>query len=255
MGRTKEEWMRHQELEPMYEWIEANYGDDAGEEGSQEWDEAVQAFEEYCETQRLSEEEGYWQDELEWQIYTQSQLGVFDKQIRNIEELLRTEASSEAQFSLLVMLHAHTVAAVESYLASIFIHKVTNSEYLIRKLIESDPVFSEQMFTLKEIFQRQEKLKLTVAKYLSDLVFHKLEKVKPMFRDVLNCDFGNISWLFKAVSIRHHCVHRAGFDKEGNMVDISVTSIRELVLKSHRLIHDIDMRVSQLPEDDNGLSL
>lgn len=29
MGRTKEEWIRQQELEPMYEWIEENYGDDA----------------------------------------------------------------------------------------------------------------------------------------------------------------------------------------------------------------------------------
>ena len=40
MGRAKEEWMRREELEPMYEWIEENYGEDAGEEGSETWNEA-----------------------------------------------------------------------------------------------------------------------------------------------------------------------------------------------------------------------
>jgi hypothetical protein len=253
VGSAKEEWMRQQELEPMYEWIEDNFGDDAGEEGSEEWEEAVQAFEEYCENQRRLEEEDYWQGELEWYIYTQSQLGVFDRQIRSIEELLHVQASSDAQFSLMVMLHAHTVAAVEAYLASTFIHKVTNSEELIRKLVESDPVFSKMKFTLKEIFEKQENLKITVATHLKKLIFHDLKKVKPMFHDVLDCDFGDISWLFDAVSIRHHCVHRAGYDKEGKMVELSAGSIQDLVQRSRQLVHDVDRKVSEFPETDGVL--
>ncbi|MEY8212139.1 MAG: hypothetical protein RPT00_07750, partial [Gammaproteobacteria bacterium] len=164
---------------PMYEWIEENYGDDAGEEGSDEWDKAVQAYEDYCEALSL-QEEWYLQEELEWYIYTQSQVGKFDTQIRSVLELVEVQASNEAQFSLLVMLHGHTVAAVESYLASTFIHKVTNSEDLIRKLVESDPVFSKMKFTLKEIYEKHENLQLTVASYLRDLIFHDLAKVKPM---------------------------------------------------------------------------
>ncbi|RUO70083.1 hypothetical protein [Pseudidiomarina salinarum] len=79
MGRAKE-WMMEQEaLEPMYEWIEENY---AGEEGSEEWEEAVQAYEEYCE----HEEEWYQPEELEWYIYTQSQVGKFETQIQSVRE-------------------------------------------------------------------------------------------------------------------------------------------------------------------------
>ena len=180
MGRAKEELMRHQELEPMYDWIEENFGDDAGEEGSEEWEEAVQAYEDNCEYQQQLEEESYWQEELEWYIYSKSPVGIFNKQIQSVEELLEVQVSNETQFSLLVMLHGHTVASVESYLASTFIHKVTNSEELIRKLVETDPEFSTTKFTLKEIFEKQENLKLTVAKYLKDLIFHDLKKVKPM---------------------------------------------------------------------------
>ena len=68
MGRVKEEWMRHQELETMYEWIEENYGDDAGEEGSETWDKAVQAFEDYCENEQRLEQERYWQDEYDYYL-------------------------------------------------------------------------------------------------------------------------------------------------------------------------------------------
>ncbi len=251
MGRAKEEWMRQQELEPMYDWIEENYGDDAGEEGSDTWEEAVQAYEDYCENRQRQEEEWHWQEELEWYISSQSQIGVFDTQIQSVTELLNVQVSDETQFSLLVMLHGHIVASVESYLASTFIHKVTNSEDLIRKLVETDPVFSKIKFTLKEIFEKQEGLKLTVATYLKDLIFHDLKKVKPMFKDVLDCDFGDISWLFDAVKTRHHCVHRAGLDKDGNRVDISVDSIRKLIEGSNLLVHKVENIISQISESDD----
>lgn len=238
MGRAKEEMMRQEELQPMYDWIEENYGCDAGEEGSEEWNEAVLAFESYGWLVR--DEEEYMQEELQWYIYSQTQVGKFNIQIQSVEELLGVEASYETQFSLLVMLHGHIVAAVESYLASTFIHKVTNSEELIRKLVETDPVFSKMKFTLKEIYEKHESLKLTVASYLRDLIFHDLAKVKPMFKEVLDYDFGDIVWLFEAVKIRHHCVHRAGLDKEGDRINLTKKSILDLASKSSNLVNSIE---------------
>jgi len=148
------------------------------------------------------------------------------------------------------MLHGHIVAAVESYLASTFIHKVTNSEGLIRKLVGTDPVFSKTKFTLKEIYEKHESLKLNVATYLRDLIFHDLGRVKPMFKEVLACDFGEIGWLFEAVNIRHHCVHRAGLDKDGNRVDLSVESIRNLASKANDLVHSVENSVNETTESE-----
>lgn len=243
MGRAKEELIRQQELQPMYDWIEDNFGCDAGEEGSEEWEEAVSAFEEYCENQYIQEQKRHRQEEIEWYIYSQSPIVMFNTQMQSVRALLNIEVYNETQFSLLVMLHGHAVASLESYLAAKFIHKVTNSEELIRKLVESDPVFSERKFTLKEIYEKHEGLQLTVATYLKELIFHDLKKVKPMFKNVLDYDFGDISWLFKAINLRHHCVHRAGLDKDGNRIDLSVDSIRNLVDKSSALIWSIEKHV------------
>jgi len=253
VGRAKEEMMRQEELQPMYDWIEENYGDEAGEEGSEEWEQAVQAFESYCVRQQQREYESYLQDELEWYIDSQSQIGMFSTQMQSISELLNVQVYNETQFSLLVMLHSHAVASVESYLASTFIHKVTNSDDLIRKLVETDPVLSKMTFTLKEIYEKHKNLKLTVATHLRGLIFHNLKKVKPMFKDVLECDFGDISWLFEAVKIRHHCVHRAGRDKDGNRVNISVDSIKKLVENSSDLVRAVEARVSQISESESKL--
>ena len=246
MGLVKAWMMEQQEHEFMLEWIEENFGD-VGEEGSEEWKEALQA---YNSRHEQHEQEEYWyqQEELEWYIYSQSQIGKFDIQIQSVFELLEVQAGNETQFSLFVMLHGHIVAAVESYLASTFIHKVTNSEVLIRKLVETDPVFSKRKFTLKEIYEKHESLQLTVASYLRDLIFHDLEKVKPMFKEVLGCDFGDISWLFKAVNIRHHCVHRAGLDKDGNRVEITKASINTLASNSKDLIALVESSISKTSE-------
>jgi len=248
MGRAKEEMMRQDESQQMLDWIEDNYGEDAGEEGSETWKEAEQAYEDYCDESQRELEERYRQDELEWYIYSRSQIGIFDSQMQSVKDLLEIQVIGETQFSLLVMLYGHTVASVESYLASSFIHKVTNSEDLIRKLVETDPEFEDMKFTMKEIYEKQESLKLIVAKYLKDLIFHKLDKVKPMFKAVLDCEFGDISWLFRAVNNRHHCVHRAGVDKDGNKIDISIESIKELIEMSTLFVRDVEMQVSHVPD-------
>lgn len=251
MGRTKEQVMGQEELQPMYDWIGENFGDDGVEEGSIEWTQAVKAFEHYCENKKCIEEEEYWQAQLEWYIYEQSQAGTFNSQMVNVEELLHTDLTrDESRFSLLVMLHGHVVASLEAYLAGTFIHNVTSSEKLIRKLVETDPHFSNTKFTIKEIFEKKEQLKLTVADYLQNLIFHDLKKVKPMFKDVLGCDFGDISWLFNAVIKRHHCVHRAGLDKDGNRIELSADSIRVLIDISKELVRKIEKTISLTPKSD-----
>jgi hypothetical protein len=255
MGRAKDEMMRQEELQPMYDWIEDNFGDDAGEEGSEEWEVAVQEYEDYCENLQRLEEEDYWRDQLEWYIYKQSQIGIYRSQMVNVEQLLHVDLTSdETRFSLFVMLHGHVIASLEAYLAGTFIHKVTNSEKLIRRLVETDPYFSNQKLTFKEIFEKKETLKLTVADYLQDLIFHDLKKVKPMFKDVLDCDFGDIAWLFRDVIKRHHCVHRAGLDKDGNRIELSVNSIKDLVFMSNKLVNRIEEIISPIPEETDEAS-
>lgn len=186
------------------------------------------------------------EDELEWEVVHSDQLAMFNKQLVEIPTILQIDIAKSAQFSLLVMLHAHVVSALEYFLSTTFIHRVTNSDKLIRKLIETDPEFGNRKFTVNEIYVQHSNIKSTVATYLKGIIFHNMRKIKPMYSEVLSFDFGDISWLFRAVRVRHDCVHRAGYDKEGTPVTVSVESIKELVNNCRTVAEKIDAHVQEL---------
>lgn len=195
--------------------------------------------------------EFYDEEELLWEINSTEQLKIYKNHIKSIKEiLLNHDLSKEIEFSLLVMLHSHIIASIELFLSSTFIHTVTNSEEFIKKLIETDPELGKKTLTLKEIYEEQKKLKITVASYLKELIFHKLDKVKPMYKSVLDIDFGDIKWLFKAVKKRHDCTHRAGYDIDGDKISISPESINKLIEECEELTKKISQDIIYLEQNN-----
>lgn len=185
-------------------------------------------------------------DELEWEVKNSEQLKTLNKHLSKVPQLLQVDVDKNIQFSLLVMMHVHIVSALEQFLSATFIHIVTNSDVLTRKLIETDPEFGCRKFTINEIYAQYSNIKSTVAAYLKDITFHDMRKVKPMYANVLGYDFGDIAWLFNAVRLRHDCAHRAGCDKEGNPVSVSVASVNELVAQCRHLSESIDAHVQEI---------
>lgn len=184
-------------------------------------------------------------DELEWELVNSEQPKMFNKQLAEIPAMLQIGTTQSAQFSLLVMLHAHVISALEHFLSTTFIHCVTGSDILTRKLIETDSEFGNRKFSVNEIYAQHSKIKSTVATYLRGAIFHDMGKVRPMYTEVLACDFEDISWLFRAVVLRHDCVHHAGYDKDGKSVAVSIESIRELVKNCRDLAERIDNHVQK----------
>ena len=180
------------------------------------------------------------EDNLVWEIESTKQLEVYKKVTKDVVTLLTMAHPADTQATLNNMLYAQVVTAVEAYLSGIFIHTVVNSGPLTRRLVESDPDLSKRQFSLKEIFTQWEDLKILVARYLKDLIFHDIKKIKPMYQYVLDIDFGDVSWLFKAVLIRHDCVHRNGFNKEGIQNEISKEAIMGLIQNCTRLVSTIE---------------
>ncbi len=248
MGRAKEYWMEQQEAaahEEKLEWIKEYLENDEVEEYSSEWHEAEEAYEEHQSGMHLYWENLMHEKEYEdyWTVEGKTTFQIFNEIIESSQEIINIEISNKSKKNLFVMLYGHVVAAVEAYLSSTFIEKVLsskNSNY-IRKLVENDPEFGKRKFTMKEIFTKQEELKNEVKLYLRDLIFHKIDKVKPMYKDVLDIDFGDdIRWLFDAVILRHDCVHRAGYDKDGNEVELDKEKVELLINKCKQLVENIE---------------
>ncbi len=182
-------------------------------------------------------------EELEWEISYSDHHTIFNQHVSSIGELLDVDIAS--QFNLLVMLYGNLVASIEAYLSSKFINKVNNSDRFLRKLVETDPDFSKMKFTLNEIYTQKEELNLRVATHLKNKIFHKIIEVKKMYKNVFDYDFGDIEWLIKAVELRHDCVHRAGYNKDGDKVKIDSKMVRDLMESATHFIKDIEFELSE----------
>lgn len=160
---------------------------------------------------------------------------IFDAHINSAVELLKIDVSGHTEFSLLVMLHGHVVSAIEGYLESTYIRLVTEHQELMQKAIQTDPVLKDRKFLLSEYFGFENNLKNIVGKRLAEIIFHNTKNVTAMYKNVLNHKFGDMTWFVAAVDIRHHCVHRAGIDKQGVQVQLSKASIEELISKAYEI--------------------
>lgn len=160
---------------------------------------------------------------------------IFEAHMNSAIELLKVEATGHTEFSLLVMLHGHVVSAIEGYLESTYIRLVMEYQDLMQKAIETDPELKEMKFNLTEFIGFEEKLKETVSKRLAKIIFHNVRNLVAMYINVLEHKFDDINWFVQAVNTRHHCVHRAGYDKDGKQVELSRDSINELIRKANEM--------------------
>lgn len=190
-------------------------------------------------------------DDLYWREEPSEHLRILSSHLDSAGDLLKIDVGENNVFSLKVMIYGHVVAATEGFLSSVFIKTTTGSEDLIRRLVETDPKFSEMKFSMSQLFTEKEGIKDTVAAYLQDLIFHDLKKIKPMYKSVLGHDLGDIGWLFKAVSKRHDCVHRAGYDKEGKQLTFLENEVETLIQSVRNLCQSIMITVTQLEENQS----
>lgn len=164
----------------------------------------------------------------------------FRRQIASVDQLIDLDMEPLLKFNHMVMVYGHLVAAMEGFLSAHFISLVLNSDDLMRRLVETDPELQKKSIKLIDLFGSHEHVKITVATYLSEIIFHNIKKIKPMYKSVLGYDFGDVEWLFKAVELRHDCVHRAGYDKNGKRIDISQHVVRLAMQKMKALVGDIE---------------
>lgn len=237
------------------EWIREQLGDPEADKYTHGWYQLEEAYEHHLyEEAFLRDYYGRTPSQDYWSVVGKSRFQIFNEIIESSREIISLPVKHKTYKNLLVMVYGHVIAAVEAYLSSTFIDMVISSESLLRKLVENDPEFAKRKFTMKEIFTKQEELKEDVTTYLKDLIFHKIEKIKPMYKNVLGIDFGDVQWLFEAVLLRHHCVHRAGYDKEGKEVSLNQETIESLIDRCSRLVSSIEEAKNILPVEKSFFS-
>lgn len=230
MGRAKEEMMRHQELEPMYEWIEENYGEDAGEEGSDTWEEAVKAYDLFCENQQRLEAEAHWQEEFDYYIYLTLKDAdeILRRDMLELKAMLCANDGMAGNRTYLKMVYAHAVTILEVYLEDITKSLIVSNVGYLSNTIKNVKPFCDTAFKLADISLEQDGIKKFVIAKLSDNLFHDIPKFIKVISGVVGKNIKvPIGDVCKVTSVRHDIVHRNGKNKESGEIEITFSLVED----------------------------
>lgn len=249
MGIVKQEWIRQQELEPMYEWIEENYGDDAGEEGSDAWDEAVQAYEDYCENQQRLEQESYWQEEYDYYLplTLKDADSIFQKDLFELKTMLEKSGNDFSNQTFFKMVYAHAVTILEVYLEDITKALIMTNEGFLANTIKNVRPFYDTKFKLGDISLENDGVKKFVLGKLSDNLFHDIPKVLNMLNGILEKKLDvSISNICSVTSTRHDIVHRNGKNKDGELIDITLSATLEALTTVETFANQLRHKLAEI---------
>ena len=172
---------------------------------------------------------------------------IFSGAILDIEQLLETKVDGSVSPCFLRLLYVNVITALETYLSDAFINTVVNAPTLMRRFIETTPEFKSEKVSLADVFKAAEGVERKARTYLIDVVWHHIERVKPMYRATLDIDFpDNLSAVFRAVLTRHDIVHRNGKTKDGNEIIITPNDIASLIEAVEAFAQHIDAQLADV---------
>lgn len=183
---------------------------------------------------------------------------IFMNSYHHTGDLLAAHGSAYGDFLLNRMVFSHQVTALEAYLGDTLINEVMGDADALQRLIVKADELRDAKFTLAQIASSADLVQSKVRAYLRDILYHNLAKVDALYDIALGFRILTLvkdkSSLFKAVSLRHDCVHRNGFDKDGKELKVFTKEFVQTVADQIRdFVESIEKAVRERQETPSDL--
>jgi hypothetical protein len=144
------------------------------------------------------------------------------------KQILSLQGDIAAQVLARRLAFASVITGLESFLWETVAYWVDEDDTSIINIVTKIPFFRDQTLKLGEIFAKRETLRNDIKAYLQDLVWHRWNQVAPLFTLGLGIESPGFKQFEDALKKRHDIVHRSGFSKTGERIDVDVAEIESL---------------------------
>lgn len=156
--------------------------------------------------------------------------------------------------ALVRMVFSQLVAILEAYLAD-RLHRGTIESRKVKLRLTGANVFKDQTISLREVIADPGIPERKFIETIKSVLYHDFKKVENLYKvafqtsKVFPSD-DNRRELEAAVKLRHHCVHRNGKDKEGNVLAISSTDVQTIAKAMRVLVAHIEQFIEDCEAKD-----
>jgi hypothetical protein len=169
--------------------------------------------------------------------------------LRQAQEVLGLQGSAAAQGLARSLVFSSVIGALEAFLYETAYFWIDTDENALRDLVTGLPVFREEKIALGDLFVRHAGLKGHVKGYLQNLVWHRWDKVAPIFKHALGVQLPGTKEFQGPLLKRHDIVHRSGIDKSGTPVAVAIEEISDLCAKIEAFGQELDSRIKDRDPD------
>lgn len=166
------------------------------------------------------------------------------ERLRQSQQVLTLQGSAEAMGLAQKLVFSSVIGALEAFLYEIAYFWIETDEKALRALVAGLPSFREEKISLADLFNRHEGIKDHVKGHLQNLIWHRWDKVAPIFRYALCVRLPSTRDFEAPLLKRHDIVHRSGHDKNGAAVTVTAAEIGDLCLKIEAFAEQLDTRIA-----------
>jgi hypothetical protein len=182
---------------------------------------------------------------------------IFLNNIRSLQKLLSINLSNKRLLQPFYrMIYSAVITSIETYLSDAFIQQVFEDKVFIEKFVTTNPDLEKKQFNFYEAMNIYNNVEKNIKEYLLNIIWHNLPKISKMYKQVFNVEFpSDITFLLRAITIRHDFVHRSGKTKGGMIVNIDKDQIKRLILDSKSFVTFINNQFEMQMIKKNVVSL
>jgi hypothetical protein len=190
-------------------------------------------------------------EEDEWSVYElpENPYSIWRASYEQAGAFMEAHGSEDGGALLNRMVFSQHVAALEAFLGDTLIKTVLHDRKFIVRLLENDTELRKDRVSLLDVQRNPNLVVDRVAGYLRDVRYHNLAKVSVLYKIALGIDLltekDQTDRLFAAMQLRHDCVHRNGFDKDGvKLENFTKVYVSETAAEFGNVVNRIDLALS-----------
>jgi hypothetical protein len=171
------------------------------------------------------------------------------ERLQQAQEVLSLQGSVQAKGLARSLVYSSVIGALEALLYETAYFWIDTDEKALRGLVTGLPYFRQEKIAIADLFDRHAGIREHVKGYLQNLVWHRWDKVAPIFKHALDVQLPSTKEFQGPLLKRHDIVHRSGVDKNGTPVAVAVEEISELCSKIEAFAREFDRRIDDRNTD------